>query len=405
MNEGVSEQSHSPKAQRRITRRVAIAVLSCGLVAVVALLALSNPMHDFVAYWAAGHLLVEHRNPYSLGEVYQLQQRLGWNEKIPLMALNPPWTLPLFAPLGLANSYALAWTVWVTVLALCFALGSRMLMDEYFGNLRLPDISDTTLLRCLFAFTFYPVLISLKFAQTSSVLLLGVAGFLYFEKQEKPIWAGVFLSLTAIKPNVLYLVWLAVFARGVQTRRWKEIATAGGVVAGLTCIAVLLDPHALSQYWELARSPLAKVLLPGIPGLLRRLMGRHDAFWIQFAIPLLGTIWLALYLYKYRTKWTWSERMPALITGSLLTTGWAYMFDENLLALPIIALAATYARKHGHLPKNKVILYTVLNVILLLLALASSPWSFLPAPLLVAFLISRDWNPTRRHAALAGDAR
>ena len=81
--------------------------------------------------------------------------------------------------------------------------------------------------------------------------------------------------------------------------------------------------------------------------------------------------------------------MPALITASLLSTSWGYMFDQTLLAIPIIAIAGHHANKLGRLPRNLVILYTVLNVTLILLAMASSPWSFVPAPIVIAILLHR----------------
>lgn len=82
--------------------------------------------------------------------------------------------------------------------------------------------------------------------------------------------------------------------------------------------------------------------------------------------------------------------MPALATASLLTTSWGYMFDQTLLTVPIIALAAKDAKKFGRLPRNLVILYTLLNVTLILLAMVSSSWGFVPAPVVVAFLLYRE---------------
>ena len=64
-------------------------------------------------------------------------------------------------------------------------------MDLYFADLSIPEITDTVFYRSLFAFTFYPVLLALKFSQTASLLLLGVGGFLYFIRRERPILAGL----------------------------------------------------------------------------------------------------------------------------------------------------------------------------------------------------------------------
>src|SRR4051812_36985488 len=78
------------------------------LLLIITAYAFTRPLEDFVEYWTAGHFLVAHGNPYSLGEVFRFQKELGWQEPIPLIALNPPWVLPLLVPLGLVHSYALA---------------------------------------------------------------------------------------------------------------------------------------------------------------------------------------------------------------------------------------------------------------------------------------------------------
>src|SRR6184192_2323200 len=72
-------------------------------------------------------------------------------------------------------------------MAVVVALSSRLLMDVYFDELRIPEISDTAFYRCLFAFTFYPVLLCFKFAQTAPLMLLGLAGFLWFATRNRPV--------------------------------------------------------------------------------------------------------------------------------------------------------------------------------------------------------------------------
>jgi hypothetical protein len=362
--------------------------------------AFTRPLEDFVAYWTAAHLLIAKHNPYSLADIYHFQQALGWHEPIPLVALNPPWTLALFAPLGLTQSYVLAWILWVGVLTISTALSSRLLMDVYFGDICLPEISDSTFYRCLFAFTFYPVLMSVKFAQTVPFVLFGAAAFVFYESGRRPIIAGLLFAMTAFKPNLVYLVWIALLLNSLQQRRWKTLASAGAVLAGLMALALAMDPHAISEYRALASSPLPRLLMPGMAGAVRSLFPHRDVFWMQLLPPFLGLGWFAFYWRKYRLNWIWSERIPALIAASLLTTSWGYMFDETLLAIPIMFLAGRYAKQIGHLPRNLVIIYTALNVMLILLAMASSPWSFVPAPIVIAFLLHRESR--EKHALVSG---
>src|SRR5205823_2347908 len=239
---------------------------------------IARPIHDFVEYWTAAHLVVAHQNPYSLGDVFQMERRAGFEQSVPIMLLSPPWTLPLIAPIGLIQSYSLACLFWILILMAAVAWASRILMDLYFGELRIPEISDTTFYRCLFAFTFYPVLLCLRYAQTAPVILLGVAGFLYFDKKARPVLAGAFLALTLIKPQLLYLVWLALVLRSLQQRSWKVLASAVGFVAFLSAIALLLDPRSFQQYRELANTPYLQAYASGVTAGIRKLFGGVGTF-------------------------------------------------------------------------------------------------------------------------------
>jgi len=383
-------------------RRLWIGSFSICLILIIVAYAFTRPLEDFVEYWGAGHLLVTGGNPYSLNEMYRFERALGWSQPVPLIPLNPPWTLPLFTPFGFFSSYPWAWLIWVTILASLVALSSRILMDLYFGNVKLAEISDKTAYRCLFALSFYPVLLSLKFAQTVPIVLLGLTGFLFFETRRRPLLAGVFLGLTAIKPNLLYLLWLALLFQSFRERRWKTLATAVGMVGAFLGIALRMDPYAIEQYRAIVASPLPRLFTPGLPGAARTLFQGRDFFWLQLLLPIAGVTWFAFYWRSNRANWNWTERIPALVAVSILTTGYGWLFDQALLAIPIIALAGKYARELGYLPRSMVFLYTVINATLILLAMASSPWSFAPAPIVIAFLLYR---ASRSGDALSSSAR
>lgn len=370
-------------------RNLRIALLWVAVALVVTAYAFSRPLHDFVEYWTAAHLLMAGKNPYSLPEMFKMQQALGWRDSIPLMFLSPPWSLTFLAPLGLAKSYAIAWLGWVTILTVAVAFSSRLLMDLYFGDLRIPEISDRAFYRCLFAFTFYPVLLCLKFVQTAPVMLLGLAGFLYFESKRRPVLAGTMLSLTLVKPHLLYLVWLAVLLWSWQQRRWKTVASAVGFTALLTAIALLLDPQAFRHYWELASGPYLQAYPAGVAALVRKLLGGVGTFWIQLIPPCIGLIWFAMFWWRHHINWSWLEQMPMLVTISVLTSAYGWHFDQTLLALPIIALAGKRANALGRLPLNLVVLYTALNCVLMLVMPFPS-LALLPAPVLISVLLFRD---------------
>src|ERR1051325_9705402 len=90
-----------------------IGILGFGVFLGLVIFSIAHPVHDFVEYWTAAHLLVAHHNPYSLNEVFRMEREFGFEQSVPIMLLSPPWTLSLVAPIGLFKSYALACFFWM----------------------------------------------------------------------------------------------------------------------------------------------------------------------------------------------------------------------------------------------------------------------------------------------------
>jgi hypothetical protein len=367
-------------------RRLNLAVLAVLAALLATGYAASRPLGDFVEYWTAGHLLLRHQNPYDFAATLAAEKALGWTGALPLIAPNPPWAIPLVAPLGFFHSYTAAWLVWFLVMGACVALSSWMLMDLYFGNIRIPEISASVTHRALFAFTFFPTLLCLQFGQIAPLVLLGVTGFLWFEERNSPVLAGMALALTAVKPHLVYLVWIAVIVMGA--RRWRTITAAGAVIIALTSLAVVLDSRIISEYRALLQSHYPQdFYASGLSGIVRNWLGPHDRAWIQFVPVPFGLAWFAMYCRRKKQVWSWREGAPSVITASVLTAPWGFPFDQTVLAVTIIAIAANYARVFGKLPIAAIALYTALNAVLILLVVSMTFWAYLPAPLLLASIL------------------
>jgi hypothetical protein len=293
------------------------------------------------------------------------------------------------------SSYSLPWVLWEVILLVCVAGCSFLLMNIYFADLRIPEITDTTLNRSLFAFTFYPVILCLKYAQTAPFILLGLTGYLHFTRKQQRTTAGLLFSLTLIKPQLSLLLLLAVLFRSLQKREWKTPISAVGVLAAMTGIACSLDPLAFRHYHELIATPYLRINPSGMVGIIRRGLNHGDitvSYWMQFVLPILGVFWFAYHWRRRRHNWNWTEQLPVLVTVSVLTAAYGWIFDQTVLAIPIIALAAAVSRERSRLPWNLVILYTVLNCALMLL-MVLPPLTYIPTPLaLIAIYIARHRN-------------
>jgi hypothetical protein len=348
----------------------------------------TGPLQDFSEYWTSAHEFVGGRDPYSLTRIMQLERAMGWTRPVPLMNLNPPWSLPIIAPLGLLQSYRLAWIGGTLLLALVAWWATKLLCEIYSpGRPIFASTSDQGIL----VFTFFPAVMCLKFSQTSALCLLGVATFLWFERQNRDVLAGACLSMAAIKPQLLYLVWIALGVECWRRRRWRLLGSFAAALAALIAVACLVRPHLLADYWNLSRSDYVKVWPSALGATLRLPFGYSKSnFLLQFVAPVVGFVWFASDRMQAKRR-GWLEELPALVTVSVFTSVYAWYFDQILLLVPIVAIAAGLSAS-GHLPRWAAIVYTAINVLsfaLLFVPKCGINLAFLVAPPAVIVALAR----------------
>jgi hypothetical protein len=295
------------------------------------------PFHDFVEYWAAGRLIVAGEDPYDHERMQELESQAGRSDEGILM-WNPPWVLPLVAPLGLLDVRA-AHMLWMLLNLGVIVLCADLLWRLYGGK------ESARIMSLILAFTFMPTWFAILAGQISPLLLLGAGAFLAFVRRGNDFAAGAATVLLAIKPHLAYLFWLALLFWAVNQRRWRVLL--GGALTGLalTAIAIALDPGVLGQYWHtFTNAPPAHYRSPTLGTLIRLAVGDGTFRW-QFLPMLPGGVWLIVHWRRHRQAWEWGEQMPMLLLVGMLTAAYgAWPFDLVLLLLPVVAAAAELSR-------------------------------------------------------------
>src|SRR5690242_14116554 len=106
MDVGTNEVSvgsgEDPAARQRVWMAsvALLAIAMCLLRFRMHILLAPLPLNDFMVYWGGAKLLLSHTNPYSADAITHLERGLGWTLS-PHVLLNPPWSFPLFAWIGL----------------------------------------------------------------------------------------------------------------------------------------------------------------------------------------------------------------------------------------------------------------------------------------------------------------
>ena len=349
------------------------------------------PPDDFVEYWAAGRLNAHGHDPYDGNNLLPLEREAG-RQSFPkdssgreaaVMMWNPPWTLTVVMPLGLLES-RLAQLLWLLLNLGVIVFSADWIWNYYQGP------ATYRWLSWVLALTFMPTMVVLRAGQIGPLILLGIVGFLHYEKKGRFFLAGAAAVLIAIKPHLLFLFWIALALWAVGRRRWMVLI--GGILTGLTAsiLPIFCNPEVWQQYWfALTHHPPEEWVSLTLGSILRLLLGA-ELIWLQLVPAVPALIWFGLHWRKNHANWNWGEQMPLLILVSFLTTFYgAWPFDLVILLLPVVqsAVWATNARPL-RIPALGIFGAIDLAALILVLMSVTSIWFIWMTPALLAGYLS-----------------
>ena len=354
-------------------RATLLLVLLIGLLGLAVLLA-RGPllMNDFVEYWAAASLLLEGGNPYDPAQMLEVERSAGFAGAEPLLMLNPPPVLTLVLPFG-AMPYRQAALLWLIVNTVALLWSLYLLWDLAGGTIRRSWIA---FMAGLF---FVPSLFALLMGQISILILLGLALFLRFVDRGRMTAAGVASTLLIIKPHVVFLVGASMVAWWIRSRDRDYLRGASAAV--LLCVVPLaVDPAIYRRYLEMGSvEPMWHFSTSTLGTLLRVATGDPSRFGFQFLPMVLGFAYLATRLRRYRgSEWNWLREMPALVTVSVATAAYGWVFDQVVLLVAAIPMLAIAFRSGGRRLAATLVFWLLITVISFEQALRSvnSFWYF-----------------------------
>src|SRR5262249_2731237 len=162
-----------------------------------------------------------------------------------------------------------------------------------------------------------------KYGQNTGLLLLGLAGFAQFEKKDRPVLAGIFAALTALKPHLLAVFGVLLVLNAFRPRGTLTLIAGIATIAISVVVAMIVDPEIFSQYQHHlqrkdsgATRPLSGWAVPLASGYLRAAIDA-SRFWIQFVPCAIACILYALYFWRHRRMWNWSAELPAVVWVSV----------------------------------------------------------------------------------------
>jgi len=199
--------------------------------------------NDFFVRWLGGREFLLHgTNPFDRAVAEKAQMAMFGHlarpeDKDEAYFAYPLYTLYLFWPLSLIP-YAWAQAIWMTVLQFVL-LGSTLLA------IRLADWNPSGWLfglTVLWGLLFYNGARAIILGQFSIWVGLFLLLALWAIERRRDGWAGVLLSLTTIKPQMVVLVLAFLLLWALIRRRWRLLLGFGGSMAVLIGSSLLLVP-------------------------------------------------------------------------------------------------------------------------------------------------------------------
>ena len=325
---------------RQLPAWLALALALATLLALVASSVGWNPhadLQDFVEYWAAGRLNSHGHNPYDPTRLYEIERTVSPRLTEAIMMWNPPWTLALAMPFGwlpAQTSHAL----WIALQLTALLVSVDWLWRLYGGP------AQYRWFAWLLSVGFLPTFFALRMGQISPLILLGIVGFLYFEKRGQGALAGAALAVATIKPHLVLIYGAAVFLWTIHRRRWSVLLGGATALLALVGAALAFNPEVLHQYSVAMRERPPQFLSPTLGSVLRLLFGLEN-FRLQFLPAALGLGWVLPHWWSRRDSWCWADQTPLLLLVSFLTASYgAWPFDLVVLLLPLLQGAVWVVR-------------------------------------------------------------
>ena len=300
------------------------------------------PPRDFVEYYSAAKVSAAGGDPYDGAQLLPVQREVtGEPERKTAVSLwTPPYTLAIYAPFALFPFHT-AHFVWLLAQTILLSTSVELLARRYAPH-------HSAWLAQLIGFGFSPFFWNLHFGQNTGFLLLGLAGFLWF-RPTRPMLAGCFAALTAIKPHLLavfgvFLLWDA------WSRDGRRALFGGVCVLALgSLFALAVQPHIFDWFLEALRRPtvpettrLADWQLPLLSYHFRHALD-PNRFWMQF-LPL-GTACVAVIVWQWKCRIDWPSTLPwAVVLSCLVAPYGGWIFDLTVLILPVLYVFGRFVR-------------------------------------------------------------
>lgn len=299
---------------------------------------------DFMSLWTGGRALLEGLNPHDESVWRPLRLANGSTWVRDPIAPFPLWTFFFTWPLAMLP-IPIAAAIWLTIQETLLLMSGIVVIGRMANRLLTLPLFTLFL---LVAFLARPTLVALDTGQMTFLLLASLVLFIYFVERGQSVYAGIMMSLMAIKPNPfialapILLLWL------LWRRQWQVLGGAALTGIVLFAASILIQPGWLAQWLNVRSKAEVVTWTPTFWGLATELAG---SWWAPTGLVLVTLIMFAIGYYLFTRPYLSAGAVVSIgLATSLLVTPYTWSYEHALLLLPslmFLAFAPTTSLRIG----------------------------------------------------------
>lgn len=281
---------------------------------------------DFRPYWSSSFLLARGQDFSDPAALDNVERRLtGWTEPYTMYA----W----FAPTG--NLVLVPYTFFPFTQATYYWLLTNITLVFFSAFLIWRNTAKLMWIPPVVAFGFSMTLLSLIFGQVNTLVILGLALFLFFSESRREYAAGISLVLTTIKPHLVILTLPLLLLDSLRRKQWRVFVGFVGALAGCALILFAFYPAWPISFWQLMTLGMGTVReTPTLTGLL---VVAGESTWGEW-IWVVGLVCAVAVWWKRGKEWDRRSLIDVSILASLLVSPLGWSYDQVMLLFPLLRI-------------------------------------------------------------------
>jgi len=305
---------------------------------------------DFRPYWSSSFLLAHGQDFSDPSKLDNVERKLtGWSESYTMSA----W----FAPTG--NLVLLPYTIFPFQRATYYWLITNIIIVFFGVVLTWHHTTSRMWIALVAAFGFSMTLLSLIFGQVNTLVMLGIALFLFFSTSRRYFAMGASLILTTIKPHLVILALPLLVFDILRRKQWRVFVGFIGALAGCALILFYLYPAWPNSFWNLVVSGMSSAReVPTLAGILVLTGNYALGKWIW----LIGLLFAIIVWWKFGKQWDRRTLIDVSILAGMMIApiGWSY--DQIMLLFPLLRILEWVV--NGSLAKKDAIAVVLILIIM-----------------------------------------